>query len=142
VALPSITDSLLGPLRRAFLTWISEFSTGCLSMSAHHVRPKLALNAETSKKNKRCLSAPINHSWGDDKRVNRSWSPKLSVPYRKDFQVGHIHPNRLPGILKDVHRRTRTMLLRSPNINRSTDHHGPNYAPRRSHFAACNSRVQ
>jgi hypothetical protein len=38
-----------GPLRWAFLTWISEFSTGCLSMSAHHVQPELALNAETSK---------------------------------------------------------------------------------------------
>jgi hypothetical protein len=40
----------LGLLRRAFLTWISEFRTRCLSMPVPHVRPKLALNAETSKK--------------------------------------------------------------------------------------------
>jgi hypothetical protein len=40
----------IGPLRRAFLTWISEFLTGHLSMSVSHLRPKLALNPETSKK--------------------------------------------------------------------------------------------
>jgi hypothetical protein len=40
----------LGPLRRAFLTWISEFSTGHLSISLRHLQPKLALNTETSKK--------------------------------------------------------------------------------------------
>jgi hypothetical protein len=48
----------IGPLRRAFLTWISEFLTGRLSMSVSHLRLKLALNPETSKKNKRCLSGP------------------------------------------------------------------------------------
>jgi hypothetical protein len=36
----------IGPLRRAFLTWISEFLTGHLSMSVSHLRPKLALNPE------------------------------------------------------------------------------------------------
>jgi hypothetical protein len=41
---------VLGPLRRAFLTWISEFLTGRLSMSVSHLRPKLASNPETSKK--------------------------------------------------------------------------------------------
>jgi hypothetical protein len=40
----------IGPLRRAFLTWISEFLTSRLSMSVSHLRPKLALNPETSKK--------------------------------------------------------------------------------------------
>jgi hypothetical protein len=41
---------LLGPLRRAFLTWISELPTGRLSMSVSHLSPKLVLNAGTSKK--------------------------------------------------------------------------------------------
>jgi hypothetical protein len=40
----------IGPLRRAFLTWISEFLTGRFSMPVSHLRPKLALNPETSKK--------------------------------------------------------------------------------------------
>jgi hypothetical protein len=40
----------IGPLRRAFFTWISEFLTSRLSMSVSHLRPKLALNPETSKK--------------------------------------------------------------------------------------------
>jgi hypothetical protein len=40
----------IGPLRRAFLTWISEFPIGRLSISVSHLRPKLALNPETSKK--------------------------------------------------------------------------------------------
>jgi hypothetical protein len=40
----------IGPLRQAFLTWISEFLTGRLSMSVSLLRPKLALNPETSKK--------------------------------------------------------------------------------------------
>jgi hypothetical protein len=40
----------IGPLRRAFLTWISEFLSGGLSMSGSHLRLKLALNPETSKK--------------------------------------------------------------------------------------------
>jgi hypothetical protein len=44
------TTMELGPLRRAFLTWISEFLTGRLSMSVRHLQPKLALNPETSKK--------------------------------------------------------------------------------------------
>jgi hypothetical protein len=39
--------AVLGPLRRAFLTWIFEFLTGRLSMSVSHLRPKLALNPET-----------------------------------------------------------------------------------------------
>jgi hypothetical protein len=41
---------ILEPLRRVFLTWISEFLIGRLSMSVSHLRPKLALNPETSKK--------------------------------------------------------------------------------------------
>jgi hypothetical protein len=40
----------LGPLRWAFLTWISKFPTGCLSSPVSHLRPKLALNPERSKK--------------------------------------------------------------------------------------------
>jgi hypothetical protein len=40
----------IGPLRWAFLTWISEFPTGCLSSPVRHLGPKLALNPETSKK--------------------------------------------------------------------------------------------
>jgi hypothetical protein len=43
-------DTRLGPLKRAVLTWISEFLTGRLSMSVSHLRPKLAFNPETSKK--------------------------------------------------------------------------------------------
>jgi hypothetical protein len=50
--------SLLGPLRQALLTWISEFSTGRLSMSVSILRPKLALNPERSKKNKRLSERP------------------------------------------------------------------------------------
>jgi hypothetical protein len=44
------TRKQFGPLRRAFLTLISEFLTGRLSMSVSHLRRKLALNPETSKK--------------------------------------------------------------------------------------------
>jgi hypothetical protein len=43
-------STTIRPLRRAFSTRISKFPTGCLSMSARHVRPKLALNPETSTK--------------------------------------------------------------------------------------------
>jgi hypothetical protein len=40
---PTFDDlKALGPLRRAFLTWISEFLTGRLSMSVSHLLPKLA----------------------------------------------------------------------------------------------------
>jgi hypothetical protein len=42
--------AVLGPLRQAFFTWISEFLTGRLSMSVSLLRKKLALNPETSKK--------------------------------------------------------------------------------------------
>jgi hypothetical protein len=50
---------IIGPLRRAFLTWISEFPMGCLSMCVRHVWPKLVLNPESSKKKiNDCLSGP------------------------------------------------------------------------------------
>jgi hypothetical protein len=42
--LGSPASTPLGPLKRAFLTWISEFLTGRLSMSVSHLRPKLALH--------------------------------------------------------------------------------------------------
>jgi hypothetical protein len=52
--LPKTTNDVdvlpIGPFRRAFFTWISEFTTGCLLMSVRHVRQKLAFNPETSKK--------------------------------------------------------------------------------------------
>jgi hypothetical protein len=40
----------IGRLRRAFLSWISEFTTNRKSMSVNNLRPKPALNPETSKK--------------------------------------------------------------------------------------------
>jgi hypothetical protein len=40
---------ILGRLRRAFFSWISEFTTNRISMSVNNLRPKLALNPETSK---------------------------------------------------------------------------------------------
>jgi hypothetical protein len=49
---------LLGPLRPAFLAWISEFPIDCFSMCVRHVWPKQALNPETSKKNKRLSERP------------------------------------------------------------------------------------
>jgi hypothetical protein len=59
----------LGPLRQAFLTWISEFPIGCLLMCVRHVWPELALTPETSKKNKRLSEWP--YSGGQTESANR-----------------------------------------------------------------------
>jgi hypothetical protein len=40
----------IGGLRRAFLSWISEFPTRRISIAVNHLQPKPALNPETSKK--------------------------------------------------------------------------------------------
>jgi hypothetical protein len=45
-----VFSGVLGPLRRAYLTWIFEFLTGRLSMSVSHLRQKLAVNPETLKR--------------------------------------------------------------------------------------------
>jgi hypothetical protein len=57
----SATNDLQTSINGRLAIWISEFTMGCLSMCMRHVWPKLALNPETSKKNKRLSERPYCH---------------------------------------------------------------------------------